>query len=332
MKSVVWFVIVFEDHFFKCSLYFLGHHKKKQEKQEKERQEALARAAPVTPPRYTGMGPRAGFIPQRSPRFSSPRQQGPHPIALRASSGPRMRHEPYPMPRRGSLNLEQQGRSPGPGPGPSSGAMKLPVGNKVDGQVIKIEPEEDGGSNQSAPGAQSAEGAQDSSQPASPSANPSTPSKVKPESSEKDDDAKSESSTSTIPNETSDLNKSSDIGPPGGLSLDSDLSNLISAASTSVSDSVQDTSAGSGLDPNVTVKMEDVGDSDMDLEITGVELGSTPVPEQQMGAQDWAQGMMGVMPTGATGGPGDMTPGQQGYSKCPYFLFADFDHFPTVLD
>lgn len=299
------------------NFHCLGHHKKKQEKLELERQEALAKAAAVTPPRYGGMGPRPGFMPQRSPRFGSPRQQSPHPVALRASPGARMRHEPYSVPRpprRGSLNMDQQGRGP----------LPRPVANRVDGQVIKIEPEDD----ESNQGAQSAEGAQETSQPSSPSVNPETPSSVKHESSEKDDDAKSESSSSTIPNESADINKLSDAAPPGGLSLDSDLSNLISAASTSTSESVHDTIAGEGLDPNVSVKLETMGDSDMDLEITGVELGSHPLHEQQMGSQDWAQ--MGGMPAGATGGPGDMAAGQQGYSKC-LFQFYFFNHLPNML-
>lgn len=269
---------------------FSGHHKRKQETLEKERQEALARSMPVTPPRYSGMGPRPGFMPQRSPIYSSPRQPALHPVSLRASPGTRMRHEPYPVARpvrRGSLNTDQVAKSPGK--------------SKLDGQVIKIEPEDGDQSNQSAPGAP------ESSQPASPSVNPSTPSSLKPESDNNDD---AESSSSTIPNEGTDYNKVSDTGPPGGLSLDSDLSNLISATSTSTTDSAQDTSTG--LDPDVSVKLEAVGDSDMDLEITGVELGSTAAAEQQMLSQDWA---MGGMPSGATGGPGDMAAGQQGYSK-----------------
>ncbi|XP_053382211.1 uncharacterized protein LOC128546194 [Mercenaria mercenaria] len=114
---------------------FLGfclkrHHRKKQEQERREaqeREEALARSMQaVTPPRYDGMGNRMGFMPQRSPRYTSPRQQGPHPVAMsRAPSGGRMRlpgnrHQPYSMtrPARTPLNFDQQGRSPGQGPGP----------------------------------------------------------------------------------------------------------------------------------------------------------------------------------------------------------------------
>ncbi|XP_052764898.1 sal-like protein 1 isoform X12 [Mya arenaria] len=287
---------------------FLGfclkrHHKQKQEKMEKERQEALARVAPVTPPRYGGMGgPRASYMPQRSPRFTSPRNQGPHPVALsRASTGALRnsgqggaRHEPYPTqraPRRGSLSFDQ-----GPGPRPNVGSG---------GQVIKVEPTDDEQSNQSAPGMTGSDTAQGSSEPSSPSVNQTG----LQQSTEREDDAKSESSSSTIPNESSDL-KQTDNVPPGGLSLGSDLSSLIPGVATTTSESVHDTS---GMDPNVSVKLEAGDDGDMDLEITGVELGSRPGDPVMASSQDWAQQAMGGMPTGASGGPGDMT-AQQGYN------------------
>ncbi|WAR18123.1 ZN226-like protein [Mya arenaria] len=281
----------------------LSHHKQKQEKMEKERQEALARVAPVTPPRYGGMGgPRASYMPQRSPRFTSPRNQGPHPVALsRASTGALRntgqggaRHEPYPTqraPRRGSLSFDQ-------GPGPRSN-----VGSG--GQVIKVEPTDDEQSNQSAPGMTGSDTAQGSSEPSSPSVNQTG----LQQSTEREDDAKSESSSSTIPNESSDL-KQTDNVPPGGLSLGSDLSSLIPGVATTTSESVHDTS---GMDPNVSVKLEAGDDGDMDLEITGVELGSRPGDPVMASSQDWAQQAMGGMPTGASGGPGDMT-AQQGYN------------------
>ncbi|XP_053382791.1 uncharacterized protein LOC123539568 isoform X4 [Mercenaria mercenaria] len=307
---------------------FLGfclkrHHKKKQEKERQEaqeREEALARSmAPTTPPRYGG--PR--FMPQRSPRYPSP-QHGLHPVALsRVSPGGRMRspgarHQPYPMarPPRPSLNFDQQGQVPGPGPR---------TGNRIEGQVIKIEPDdEDEKSNQSVndsvqtPTSASVPG---NSEPPSPSTKPSTPSQTQGQQASDNDDAKSESSTSTIPNEASDL-KLSDTAPPGGLSLDSDLSNLISA-STSVCDSNVEQPATShdsasepqtptGLDPNISVKLEAVADSEMDLEITGVELGQTSMQEQ-MSSQEWMSNVQNVM-QGATGSSADMA-SQQSYNS-----------------
>ncbi|XP_053382793.1 zinc finger protein 768-like isoform X6 [Mercenaria mercenaria] len=307
---------------------FLGfclkrHHKKKQEKERQEaqeREEALARSmAPTTPPRYGG--PR--FMPQRSPRYPSP-QHGLHPVALsRVSPGGRMRspgarHQPYPMarPPRPSLNFDQQGQVPGPGPR---------TGNRIEGQVIKIEPDdEDEKSNQSVndsvqtPTSASVPG---NSEPPSPSTKPSTPSQTQGQQASDNDDAKSESSTSTIPNEASDL-KLSDTAPPGGLSLDSDLSNLISA-STSVCDSNVEQPATShdsasepqtptGLDPNISVKLEAVADSEMDLEITGVELGQTSMQEQ-MSSQEWMSNVQNVM-QGATGSSADMA-SQQSYNE-----------------
>ncbi|XP_045181615.2 sal-like protein 4 isoform X8 [Mercenaria mercenaria] len=321
---------------------FLGfclkrHHKKKQEKERREaqeREEALARSMQaVTPPRYDGMG--GGFMAHRSPRYHSP-QQGLHPVSLsRASPGARMRspsnrHQPYPMTRpvRAPLNFEQQGRPPGQGPGPSP--VGVPVrNNKLDGQVIKIEPEdEDDKTDQSAsenttvqtPTVQTPTdlntNISESSQPSSPSVKPSTPSQTQGPSASDNEDAKSESSTSTIPNEASDL-KLSDSAPTGGLSLDSDLSNIISASSDSniqqpstSQDSTSELGTTEGLDPNVSVKLEAGGYSEMDLEITGVELGQSTVQEP-MSSQEWMANVQNVM-QGATGSSADMA-GQQGY-------------------
>lgn len=332
-----------------------GHHKNKEEKERleaREREEALARSMPpVTPPRYGGMGTRPGFMPQRSPRYPSP-QHGLHPVALsRALRGGRMRspgprHQPYPLmrPQRPSLSYDQQGRSPGqqcrsPGQGPGSSPSTVnvkPIGNKLDGQVIKIEPEDDDEkSNQSASDSivqtNTDSNVQESSPPPSPSLKPSTPSQSQGQSASDNDDAKSESSTSTIPNETADI-KFSDTAPPGGLSLDSDLSNIISSAAGSVTDSnIQQpvTPQGSGsepgtpVDPNVSVKLEALTESEeMDLEITGVELGQRPVPDpmvEPMGSQDWMASVQNVMQGGATGSPADMT-SQQGYSKCRIYF------------
>lgn len=297
------------------------HHKQKQEKERKEAQEREDALTRSMQPMYGDPS-----IRQRSPRFPLPGQQGIHPVSLsRASPGrmrsPTMRHQPYPVPRgqRPRLNLDQSGRSPS-----QSSPLKLPTGNKADGQVIKIEPDDDNDKTNQADsdnvqgltGASAAE----SSQPSSPSVKPSTPSQGPVVSD--NDDAKSESSNSTIPNEASDL-KLSDTNPPGGLSLDSDLSNIISAsASGSDTNNQQPVDSGStsqadyGLDPNVSVKLEQsVTDSEMDLEITGVELGHRPTQEPS-GSQDWMSNVQDIM-QGATGNPADMS-SQQGYSKCYY--------------
>lgn len=93
----------------------------------------------------------------------------------------------------------------------------------------------------------------------------------------------SNSSASTIVNESSDT-KISDIAPPEGLSLGSDLSKLTgiptkttkteglepsSAASTSTVS--QDSSSGDGQ--SVKVKVEATSESEMELQITGMEPG-----------------------------------------------------------
>ncbi|XP_060589050.1 uncharacterized protein LOC132744373 isoform X5 [Ruditapes philippinarum] len=277
----------------------------------------------VTPPRYDGMG--GGYMQHRSPRYHSP-QQSPHPVALsRVAPGSRMRspgnrHQPYPMarPARPTLSFDQQGRSPGQGPGP----MVTPVRNtKLDGQVIKIEPEdEDEKSNQSANENTNVQSdvktnISESSQPSSPSIKPSTPSQTQGPSASDNEDARSESSSSTIPNEASDL-KFSDTNPAAGLSLDSDLSNILPTdSSVNEPSTSQGNEQGTmeGLDPNISVKLEAFGDSEMDLEITGVELGQNTLTQEQMSSQEWMANVQNVM-QGASGSSADMA-GQQGYSE-----------------
>ncbi|XP_045181743.2 histone-lysine N-methyltransferase MECOM-like isoform X12 [Mercenaria mercenaria] len=284
---------------------FLGfclkkHHRKKQEEKERLEAEALQQSMQASPSRFGG--PRGPYS-ARSPRFASPRAQSPvHPIALtRASPGSQIRphgvrHEPYPMTRppktkRTSLNFEQ-GKNPTTGP--SQTPMRSPVGNRLDGQVIKIEPEDDNeASNQSESDTANQEKPGSSSQ--SPSQN-NAPSSVKSESGEKDDDARSESSNSTIPNEPA----------AEGLSLDSDLSNLISGGNQ------QQSSETSEMDPNVSVKLEALTENEMELEITGVEPGRPVVPQD-----NWDPNVsmgMNFDPTGATGNQGDLT--AQGYNRC----------------
>ncbi|XP_045181742.1 myoneurin-like isoform X11 [Mercenaria mercenaria] len=295
---------------------FLGfclkkHHRKKQEEKERLEAEALQQSMQASPSRFGG--PRGPYS-ARSPRFASPRAQSPvHPIALtRASPGSQIRphgvrHEPYPMTRppktkRTSLNFEQ-GKNPTTGP--SQTPMRSPVGNRLDGQVIKIEPEDDNeASNQSESDTANQEKPGSSSQ--SPSQN-NAPSSVKSESGEKDDDARSESSNSTIPNEPA----------AEGLSLDSDLSNLISGGNQ------QQSSETSEMDPNVSVKLEALTENEMELEITGVEPGRPVVPQD-----NWDPNVsmgMNFDPTGATGNQGDLT--AQGYN-----VFIPAETYSTMED
>ncbi|XP_053383392.1 Krueppel-like factor luna isoform X20 [Mercenaria mercenaria] len=298
---------------------FLGfclkkHHRKKQEEKERLEAEALQQSMQASPSRFGG--PRGPYS-ARSPRFASPRAQSPvHPIALtRASPGSQIRphgvrHEPYPMTRppktkRTSLNFEQ-GKNPTTGP--SQTPMRSPVGNRLDGQVIKIEPEDDNeASNQSESDTANQEKPGSSSQ--SPSQN-NAPSSVKSESGEKDDDARSESSNSTIPNEPA----------AEGLSLDSDLSNLISGGNQ------QQSSETSEMDPNVSVKLEALTENEMELEITGVEPGRPVVPQD-----NWDPNVsmgMNFDPTGATGNQGDLT--AQGYKSWTNNKNSEQGTSPTI--
>jgi len=166
----------------------------------------------------------------------------------------------------------------------------MPSGIRTPTKMIKVEPgDNDDTSNQSAP--------EETSSPSSPSHNTS----VKQDNA--NEDPVSESSTSTIPNEAG----------TEGLSLGADLSNLISDSDNQSANP----SNSDNIDPNV--KIEAISESEMELEITGVEPGRPVI------GQDWGPDtsmVMGYDPMGATGSPGDMAAAQQGYSKCLIsFLF-----------
>ncbi|XP_060590064.1 uncharacterized protein LOC132745172 isoform X11 [Ruditapes philippinarum] len=278
---------------------FLGfclkkHHRKKQEEKERLEAEALQQSLQASPVRFGG--PRGPYGP-RSPRFASPRGQGPiHPVALTRASPGQLRHQPYPMTRPPKLKRPPLNFDPGRSPVgmPSHSPMRSPTANKLDGQIIKIEPDD---SNEASNQSENETGNQDNSDNASqsPSHAANAPSSVKSESGEKDDDARSESSNSTIPNEP----------PAEGLSLDSDLSNLISG-----NNQEQSSETTSEMDPNVSVKLEALTENEMDLEITGVEPGRPMVPQD-----NWDPNVsmgMNYDPTGATGNQGDMS--AQGYN------------------
>lgn len=235
----------------------------------------------ASPIRY---GPR-GAYPSRSMRFPSPQRHGMlHPVAMtRAPRGFRMRspgarHEPYPMsrpPRKPSIES-------------SPSAAGLAGANTDNGQIIKLEPDNESSN-------QSVNDLVDQDISSSPHQQSNPPSSVKPESGEKDEDALSESSTSTIPNEPTSE----------GLGLDSDLSNLISGPSE------QQSVEGGEEDTDISVKLEAITENEMELEITGVEPGRPIVPQD-----DWDPNIsmgMNFDPTGATGNMGDLA--SPGYSK-----------------
>ncbi|XP_045181215.2 zinc finger and SCAN domain-containing protein 2-like isoform X5 [Mercenaria mercenaria] len=258
---------------------FLGFCLKKhhRDKQEKERQEAEAALIQATQAAARQRSPR-GPYPARSPRFSSPHGPGPiHPVALTRSPrgggmiSPGNRHEPYPAAR------PSRRTSTEPSP------VKV---NNGSGQVIKVELDTHSNENDTIN--------QDTDQSSSHQSN--APSSVKSESGEKDEDAQSESSNSTIPNEPL----------AEGISLDSDLSNVISGPSHTQS------GESSEIDPNVSVKIEALTESEMELEITGVEPGRPVVPQDNWDP-NISLGMNFDPSQGATGNQADMS--GQGYSE-----------------
>ena len=317
--------------------------------------------APTTPTRY-GAGLRPRFSPSRvhtSPRQFSPHSQSPrgvHPISLtRASpqSVPRggasnVRHEPYPGARpRKPLNFDPQSHKR---LSQSSSSMRLPTepgsAQKINinpNQVIKIEAmDEDeenteksqteetksvdsgkGDSGTSLPGTDPTAGESPSSQ----TAMPPTPTNSIQSPAARDDG--SESSSSTITNEPTEV-KYSDTLPPGGLSLDSDLSNLTGIPPETAKTDTS-TSDSASVDPNVSVKLEAITESELDdLEITGVEPGQMALSDY--GLMPNVQNRMGFGPSTSGGAQGDMTgESSQGYSKSHFHSFTVMSSLHTTL-
>ena len=141
----------------------------------------------------------------------------------------------------------------------------------------------------------------------------------------------SESSSSTITNEPAEV-KYSDTLPPGGLSLDSDLSNLTGIPSESAKTDTS-TSDSASVDPNVSVKLEAITESELDdLEITGVEPGQMALPDY--GLMPNVQNRMGFGPSTSGGAQGDMAAeSSQGYSKSKFHSFTHIQssHHTHVL-
>ena len=288
---------------------------------------------PPTTPTRLGPGPRPRFTStgiHTSPRQFSPQSQSPrgvHPVSLTRASPQSAgrggnRHEPYPpgRPRRPNFDPQSHKRKT-----PSS--MKLPTEpgsvQKVNinpNEVIKVEAlEEDDGTEQSktserksSTDREMAEGSADASSSQGPSTDPSSSPSHSTQSPAIKDDG-SESSSSTIINEPREV-KYSDTVPPEGLSLDSDLSNLTGIPTETSRMDTSDSNMAE-VDPNVNVKIE--AESELDLEITGVEPG-------QMAQSDnsWmpnVQTGMGYGPSTSAGAQGDMSgDSSQGYSKCSF--------------
>ena len=326
---------------------FTGHHRQKQVEKEKQQQPlpdpgGRVLMAPNTPTRY-GPGPKPRFAQraQPSPRHISPQQspRGVHPVSLtRASPQGRgasnVRHEPYPAnrPRKGSTNFDPSSHTRLPAKSP----MKLPTETGNPNQVIKIEAVEDDGSQgdqtsaagqsdmeNGAPGSSQFQSSSASSSP-SHTALPPTPTSQSVQSPLVKDDG-SESSSSTIVNEPTEV-KYSDTIPAGGLSLDSDLSNLtgIQGESAKMDTAESNSGAEQEMDPNVNIKVEAVTESELDdLEITGVEPGQMPQSDNWMPDMDYGPSTSGAQ--------GDMSGAQggAGYSKWKLSPFSIYFQFPS---
>ena len=230
-----------------------------------------------------GIGPTS--VVQRSPRMQSPRQQGVHPVSLtRASPGSgirgSMRHEPYRVarPKRTSLTFDQQGSGNQTATVPSS-----TVGSSA---VVKIEPADDNNTDLSN----------------------TTPSQ---------NNLKTEFEQSNPSSDPQDV-KFSDTQTASGLSLDSDLTNLISQETSQQLDGNED----NVIETNTaTIKTEAISESDMELEITGVEPGRLESPQENWGANST---QTEYDQSGATGSSAE----GQGYSKYMLLVYILFESTP----
>lgn len=109
-------------------------------------------------------------------------------------------------------------------------------------------------------------------------------------------------------------------------SLNKDDDNTNSSISTVTNDQSESrTGDNTGNLDSDSVKVEAISESEFELEITGVEPGRAPVPQDNWDP-NVSMGMNFDPSQGASGSPGDMS-SQQGYSKFSSVLFPLKDHF-----
>lgn len=285
-----------------------AHHTKKQKEQlEKETTEANAAIIATS---HSWCSVQSASIPPviSDNRFMSHPQRKQHPLKMTGNHihWPNARHEPYTIAnttvKRSMLRNCDNG---------SQGTR----GNKYERHIIKIEPYSDEGTSSMSDTSFSgpdlyASNVQSSGQPSSPSQEQVT-SQLKNASMNTED---STQLTSIIPNESL----------PESLSLDSDLSNLVSGA-ISLGSTPQTPTSGSEFDQSVSVKVEDFSKSETDLEVTDVEPGRSTfsqhnwTPDASMGMYFNLPGVLSTDPTAATENQQDMQADHMGNKKpsCP---------------
>ncbi|XP_060605284.1 uncharacterized protein LOC132757856 isoform X2 [Ruditapes philippinarum] len=274
---------------------FLGfclknHHNRKQEEEKLKAAEALQQSMQAHQNVYT-----------RSPEkylskmmtFQSPRGQGPppvHPVAMLRSSAIRstgVRYEPYRQtrpPKRPSIN---SGRNPVL----DSSFSPVKDDDKIVEQIIKIEPTSDNESNEQSEVDVLNSKTIDNSK-VSASHETDATQNMSSHCADKEDDATSETSNSNLHHEQTSE----------GLGFDSDLTNVISGS---------DQTPGSENDQSDYVKMEAISESELELEITGVEPGR-PAVSQESWDPNISIGMNYDNTQGAAGNQADLS--SQGYN------------------
>ncbi|XP_060553778.1 uncharacterized protein LOC132714876 [Ruditapes philippinarum] len=283
---------------------FLGfclknHHNRKQEEEKLKAAEALQQSMQAHQNVYT-----------RSPEkylskmmtFQSPRGQGPppvHPVAMLRSSAIRstgVRYEPYRQtrpPKRPSI-------SSGRNPVLDSSFSPVKDDDKIVEQIIKIEPTSDNESTeQSEVDVLNSKTIDNSKESASHEMDATQ--NMSSHCADKEDDATSETSNSNLHHEQTSE----------GLGFDSDLTNVISGS---------DQTPGSENDQSDYVKMEAISESELELEITGVEPGR-PAVSQESWDPNISIGMNYDNTQGAAGNQADLS--SQGYSWPEYASIAD---------
>ena len=266
-------------------LFLSEHHRQEQLEKERDQQNNSYSGGRNTlpAPARSGAGRKPKFVPknQNSSRrnTTSPRQTGVHPVSLTKVSprgGLNVRHEPYPInqPRKSSLNRVQQRRNLSSTPKQQSSFYSVPVNSEsVHGsdigpsEVIKIEAidlESEGDlENTNNFGESDSETKTFDSRTNRKVANTSQ--------------AAFEPSSSNITIEPIESN-------PHDQNTDSvNLTNISANLSINETDTLEQNVSNdytnlkheeSDLDPNVNIKVEAVTESELDLEIMGVEPGN----------------------------------------------------------
>ena len=136
------------------------------------------------------------------------------------------------------------------------------------------------------------------------------PSKSLP--SESPSNLKLEQSGAMLGDSVQPIDRGTDLMAPASLPSSIGLSHTqTSATDKDISDKEQ-SDTGDASQDGASIKVEPVTESELDLEITGVEMGDN---SSQMSGENWGQNVSGFGPGAAGDGSFDQSGSQAGYSK-----------------